>query len=315
MLQSFIMSTLAAPPALTRVEITARVRDRLLAARDDVLGIVLFGSFARGQSWRDVDVLVVVETLPKSPHDYNRQAAALSQAVGWPPTVDLLLYSHRDFGLNLADHTPLFLDIAFDGQVLYDKRDIAQKLETTRAEVTARGIQRTPTGGWRFPVRYRAATALSPTRNQDWTEGWLNEAAEDVASAEALAREAHHARCVYLCQQAVEKSVKAILVCFGAFERTHRVAELLRAELERQPTGPWADALKTLAAISANLEPDVSRARYPGEREGAIWEPAKGYTEEQATTALADARQSLTIARDFVNWWFNPPASETTLPA
>jgi predicted nucleotidyltransferase len=161
MLQSFVMSTQAAPPALTRAEIMARVRDRLLAARDDVLGIVLFGSFARGeQHWRDVDVLVVVETLPKSPHDYNRQAAALSRAVGWPPTVDLLLYSHRDFGLNLADHTPLFLDIAFDGQVLYDKRDIAQKLETTRAEVTARGIQRSPTGGWRFPVRYRAATAL-----------------------------------------------------------------------------------------------------------------------------------------------------------
>jgi len=297
---------------ISREKIATQLRDCLRAARDDVLGIVVFGSFARDEPWHDVDVLVVVEKDPVSPVEHDEQVAALSQAVAWPPAVDILLYSQSDFRLNLAHHTPLFLDIAFDGQVLYDAGEIASSLEATRAEVMDRSIQRTPTGGWRFPVKHRVATPLSATTNQERTQSWLNEAAEDISSAETLLREAHYARCIYLCQQAVEKSVKAVLVCFGIFEHIHYVAKLLRSELGWQPIGQWEGHLETLAAASARLEPEVARSRYPGERHGKLWEPAKGYGEPQAITALADARESLRIARDFGALWFNPSGAETT---
>jgi len=36
---------------LSRDEIMAHIWDRLLAACDDVVGIILFGSFARGETW------------------------------------------------------------------------------------------------------------------------------------------------------------------------------------------------------------------------------------------------------------------------
>jgi predicted nucleotidyltransferase len=50
---------------LSRDEITAHIRDRLLAARDDVVGIILFGSFAWSEAWHDIDVLVMLrERIP-----------------------------------------------------------------------------------------------------------------------------------------------------------------------------------------------------------------------------------------------------------
>lgn len=292
--------------ALTRTEITTRIRDRVLAARDDIVGLVVFGSFARGSQWHDVDVLIIVETSSYSTQDYSGQVAALQRALGWPPSFDVLLLPFDSFALNLTNHTPLFLDIAFDGEVLYDSGGVAQALETTRAEVLEHGIQRTASGGWRFPVRYRESTRLSPSENQDWAQAWLNEAVEDSQSANSLLEDAHFARCVYLSQQAVEKSVKAVLACFGTFERAHYVAQMLEAELAQQSVGDWKQELSALAEISARHEPHVARTRYPGLVAGEIWEPAKEYQQEQAAEAVEDARKSVTTARNFILWWFIP---------
>ena len=47
------------------IMITAHIRDRLLAARDDVEGTILFGIIARGEAWHDIHVLVVLrERIP-----------------------------------------------------------------------------------------------------------------------------------------------------------------------------------------------------------------------------------------------------------
>jgi predicted nucleotidyltransferase len=64
---------------LTREEILSRIRDDLLAARRDVAGIIVFGSFARQERWRDIDVLVVLESLETE--NRIRTALALDNAI------------------------------------------------------------------------------------------------------------------------------------------------------------------------------------------------------------------------------------------
>ena len=48
---------------LTKQEVIEALKEGLLRTCDDVVAIVLFGSFARGGEYRDVDLLVVVESL------------------------------------------------------------------------------------------------------------------------------------------------------------------------------------------------------------------------------------------------------------
>ena len=43
---------------------------------------------------------------------------------------------------------------------IYGGEEVEAILRQARNEITARGIRRSETGGWRFPVHYRQPTAL-----------------------------------------------------------------------------------------------------------------------------------------------------------
>jgi hypothetical protein len=60
----------------------------------------------------------------------------------------------------LEEHVFILMDVAFDGLVIYGGEPIERLLREAREEITARGILRTDTGGWRFPVKYRQSTPL-----------------------------------------------------------------------------------------------------------------------------------------------------------
>jgi predicted nucleotidyltransferase len=66
-----------AETGLARAEILARLRTGALAARDDVVGVIVFGSFARGTRYHDVDVLVVLERLAPGREAWARALHAL----------------------------------------------------------------------------------------------------------------------------------------------------------------------------------------------------------------------------------------------
>lgn len=129
-------------------------------SRPDIRGIMLFGSAARGESHEDVDLLVVVG---EAVGNVGRTDVlkALRRALGpdgaW---VDLIVVTGRGLRWGLEAYYPLYLDIAADGIVLYDADGITALLEQARAEVAARGIRRTETGGWQFPVPYRGRAPL-----------------------------------------------------------------------------------------------------------------------------------------------------------
>jgi hypothetical protein len=94
--------------------------------------------------------------------------SAIQQAIALPLDVDVLIYSEGELRRGLASHFPLLLDVAFDGLVIHGQEWLASLLAQTRREVLVRGIRRTETGGWQYPVLHRQNTPLSPAGNADW---------------------------------------------------------------------------------------------------------------------------------------------------
>jgi len=288
-----------------REALIERIRAGVLTACDDVSSVILFGSFARGKPAHDVDVLVVVREAGKAQRERGAQVIALRRAIG--PLgfdVDVLIYTEAEFRAGLFSRFPLLLDVAFDGQIIHGDGELRSLLQRTRRDVAVRGIQRTETGGWRFPVRYRRRTPLSPLDNAAWTEKWLADAERDLKAAESLFAGCLYDRCVTHCQQVTEKSVKAVLACFGRLERSHYVASLLRQEAESQSVPGWEARLAQLAGDAEQLEPAATWSRYPRLEGGRIVLPADRYAEPEGEEALKLARRSLATARNFVHWWF-----------
>jgi predicted nucleotidyltransferase len=143
---------------LSREAIIARVRDGILAARDDVMGIVIFGSFARGSAWHDVDVLAVLRDPISNRAAWREIAIQLTNSINLVE-LDLIPTWLEGLRLGLGAHRPLLMEVAFDGLVVHDRAGIADLLRAARLEIAQAGIRRTTTG-WQLPVAYRQASPL-----------------------------------------------------------------------------------------------------------------------------------------------------------
>ncbi len=294
---------------MERERLLERIQTGVLTGCKDVVGILLFGSFAREEPAKDLDVLVIVRGPTKPERERWAEVIAIRQAIGLPELdVDVLIYTEEEFRAGMTARFPLLLDVAFDGQIIHGDGELQSLLQRTRQDVAARGIQRTSTGGWRFPVQYRERTPLSPMDNQAWAEKWLADAGRDLLAAEALFSRRLYDRCVTHCQQAGEKSVKAVLACFGRLERSHYVAALLQEEVEAQAAPNWNDRLLQLADDARQLEPVATWSRYPRIEGDRIVLPAERYTRSEGAEALRLARRSFEIAQDFIHWWFEGTA-------
>jgi len=288
----------------TREEIIERIKAGVKQSRSDVAAIVIFGSFAKEDDYRDIDLLVAVEAIDKPALDRKEEIHAIRRAVDLPLPLDVLLLSKEECHDNFQAHLPLFLDIAFDGYVVHDDGFFRSLVEATRRYVEERGIERTETGGWRFPVAHRCSTVLSALENRDWAHIWLNDAKQDMAAAINLFEAGIFDKCVTHCQQTSEKAIKAILACFGRLEKSHYVSDILVGEAKAQNLGEWEDKLMELAAWARDLEPDATLSRYPGMFRGQLWIPYDQYDEIRAKEALRKARRALDMGRAFVDWWF-----------
>ncbi|HID64965.1 MAG TPA: HEPN domain-containing protein [Anaerolineae bacterium] len=280
-----------------------RLCERLLQAHQNIRGIILFGSPAREEPHQDVDLLVVVgQEMERSERD--RALIALREALGPDVTqVDLVVVHEEGLGWGLEAHYPFYLDIAFDGVVLYDVGGITARLEQTRREVAAQGIRRTETGGWQFPVPYRQRAPLSPYDNLTWASRRLDDAERDLLAAGVLFQSVLYERSVTHCQQAVEKSVKAVLACMGRMEPGHYLSALLRSLLNGIQDVGWRERLERMAQIAAEMELAAVDSRYPVEVEEKVIWPVERYGQAEAARALDLTRESLEIERAFVHWW------------
>jgi hypothetical protein len=128
---------------------------------DDLIAVVLYGSWARGEArpGSDVDLLVIAQNLPE--HRFDRSRFLHQVVVGrCPLPVSILAKEPAQLESHFAS---LYLDIALDGIVLYDTEDyIAPKLDRIRQIIEEAGLYRTRREGelmWWFkrqPARHWA---------------------------------------------------------------------------------------------------------------------------------------------------------------
>jgi HEPN domain-containing protein len=219
--------------------------------------------------------------------------------------LDILLLTTKECLSNFRNHNPLFLDIACEGIVLLDEDDFLKSLiEETRAYISERKLRKLE-DGWEFPVTDRVPVYLSNVSNKDFAIAMLTDGERDFEIAVKILEGGYFDKAVYHFQQSVEKAVKAILICFGIFKKTHFVGEILLKELERRELDDnWKEKLVQIARLSSEIEPEVTWSRYPRIDEGILWLPYEEYTEDDANEIKEKCKQAVKAAREFFEWWF-----------
>jgi len=140
------------------LDLPALVVPALVGALGDRLqSVVLFGSRARGDHYpeSDWDLLVIAELLPTRPLErYREIKSALPPATRGATAV--LATTPQEFEGHLPE---IYLDIALDGQILWDRAGYAAgRLAELRRIMDRSGLyrERTPAGDiwkWRVPPR------------------------------------------------------------------------------------------------------------------------------------------------------------------
>lgn len=137
--------------------------------------------------------------------------------------LDVLLLRTEECLSNFRNHNPLFLDLAVEGIILLDEEDFLKSLiKETRAYISEKKIKKVK-DGWEFPVKDRRPVYLSNVSNKDFAEAMLIDGERDLEIGVKLLESDYFDKAVYHFQQSVEKAVKAILICFGIFKKTHFV--------------------------------------------------------------------------------------------
>lgn len=289
------------------VEIKDIIIARLKTSPINIMSAAMYGSWARGTDTEDsdIDILLVSDELAFKKHRRGKEVAQMKDCLSLAAPTDILFLTSDECSSNFRNHNPLFLDIAVEGIILIDDNKFLQGLlEETRMYIGSRRLEKL-VDGWRFPVLYREPTCLSSVSNKDFATVMLTDAERDFNIGVNITEDGYFDKAVYHFQQSAEKAVKAVLIAFGEFKKTHFVGGIL---LERLKTveleGVWKDKLYSAAEISNQLEPEVTWSRYPGIDSGRLWVPYEEYTIEDAVEIRSKAETVLKIAKDFIQWWF-----------
>ena len=132
-------------------KITARLLEGL---GEKLFSVILYGSAARGEQneWSDLDIYVLAQGLPESPIRRVMFLKGLLADLKTEKKVSIRGKTPEEFGKPIL---PLYLDLAAEGVVLYDKANFASKiLEKIREKVKEVGLARYRTKegylGWRL---------------------------------------------------------------------------------------------------------------------------------------------------------------------
>lgn len=117
---------------------------------------------------------------------------------------------------------------------------------------------------------------------------WFAQASADAEIARRVCTEQRYDLTLFLCQQAAEKAVKALLIWYrGDYARTHVIGDLLVELREAEPAA--ADELSGLQALDAYYQ----STRYPDALGGAV--PALTFQKEEAQLGLDRLREAISV--------------------
>ncbi|MGA1841525.1 MAG: HEPN domain-containing protein [bacterium] len=281
-----------------------------------IKGAAIYGSIARRAQKKesDIDLLIVSDTINPRRNKRGKEIAAIKEWFSLDFPMDILLLTTNECLSNFRNHNPLFLDIAWEGIILWDEDDFLKSMiEETRAYISEKKIRKLD-DGWVFPVPDRTSILLSNVSNKDFAMAMFKDGERDFEIGLNILEDGYFDKSVYHFQQSLEKAVKAILICFGIFKKTHFVGEILVKELEaRELNNGWKKKLLQVARASSEIEPEVTWSRYPGIDEDALWIPYEEYTSDDAKEIKEKCEKAIGITKKFLKWWFSPkPSTENT---
>jgi HEPN domain-containing protein len=219
--------------------------------------------------------------------------------------LDILLLTSKECISNFRNHNPLFLDIAWEGTILFDENNFLETLlDETRSYISEKNIKKL-SDGWLFPVPERTPAFLSNVSNKDFAIAMMNDGARDFTIGVNIMEDGFYDKAVYHFQQSAEKAVKAVLICFGIFRKTHFVGEILLKELESRIIDlGWKEKLVLISKVSSEVEPEVTWSRYPGIDNDVLWIPSEEYTLADTLSIKSKCETVMKTAQDFLSWWF-----------
>jgi HEPN domain-containing protein/predicted nucleotidyltransferase len=272
-----------------------------------IRAVILYGSFARGTSTpdSDIDILFVSDEVNLRKQSRGKDIAQIKECLSLGQPLDILLLTSKESISNFRNHNPLFLDIAWEGTILFDENNFLETLlHETRVYISEKNIKKL-SDGWLFPVPERTPAFLSNVSNKDFALVMMNDGARDFTIGVNIMEDGFYDKAVYHFQQSVEKAVKAILICFGIFRKTHFVGEILLKELESRTIDVgWKEKLVLVAKVSSEVEPEVTWSRYPGIDNNVLWIPSKEYTLHDTLSMKDKCEPVMKTAQDFLSWWF-----------
>jgi len=126
---------------------------------------------------------------------------------------------------------------------------------------------------------------------------FIKEAKVDLRSAQLLKDGEEFSRAIAMCQQAVEKILKAALALKGIIVLEHQVADRFVTAFPDLP-----DVRKISRKVRA-LELEGTKTRYPlfGRVDLPIWTPSDMYTEDDASATITDTELILQEIVTFIN--------------
>lgn len=129
----------------------------------------------------------------------------------------------------------------------------------------------------------------------------LREAKEDLDRAVRYSGLKDWVTVVHYSQLAIEKSAKALISCFEAFEWTHDPSEQLTRLVKK---GLLPAEFLEVAAYAREAAPWHGRSTYGGLKNGLWRSPSELCTEETAAELLDKARKAVDKAAGFVERFF-----------
>jgi predicted nucleotidyltransferase len=134
-------------------EVVARLRERF---GEDLVSVVLYGSYARGNAgaFSDIDLVVVLTEVPRewdALFALEHEVGSVGRGLG--KKVQGQVLSREDVRCSVDWPVPMVLEVLDAHRVLKDRDDfLRRQMERLRERAREHGIRRLPQGGWEIPA-------------------------------------------------------------------------------------------------------------------------------------------------------------------